>query len=142
MDEIKVDSHVLLIDRDATFQYHDMFNERCGCSYCRNFFTGFAIHYPKTVQLLKSFGIDIEYPLEIMEFGYVRDKINLLYSAHYAVKGMLPPEKVEFIRDGATIICNSRANAVYSNTAMSDPCFIVEIQNLYLPWLLNEPYPS
>ena len=53
MDEIKVDGHVLRIDRDATYNYHDMFNEKCSCCYCCNFFAGFSRHYSRDCSVFK-----------------------------------------------------------------------------------------
>lgn len=139
MEEIKLENHVLLIDSDATYQYHDIYNEKCSCSNCRNFFLGFYQNYSKVVEFLRMLSIDVQYPIEIIEYGYGWDK-KIQYSVYYSVKGKLPDEKVELEYDDVLIKCSSRNDAVYSNTGMSDPCFIVEIEELYLPWLLDEPY--
>lgn len=136
---IEIEGYIFDVDIDVTFNYHDMFNEKCECKNCRNFYLSFFEKYPNIVLLLNKFGIDIRYPLEIMDFYYNKEKEMSLYEVYYSVKGIIPTNKIVLELENAQVTFSNRKEAYYSNTGMEEPCFIVAITNIFLPWLLDEP---
>lgn len=139
--KITVDNFDIDVDFNSTAKYRDMYNNQCTCANCLNYYRAFENNYPELAKFLSTFGIDIHFPLDVMDFFFNEEKQKRQYCAYYSVKGTLPVERIEIIRDNADIVFRNWniANEKYYNTGMEIPYFIIEISNIFLPWSLDEP---
>lgn len=131
-----LDNFGVYCDIETTQTYRDLYNQQCECKECRNFRRNFSLYYPKTVKILARFGIDIMYPLEIMDLGVDEYRDKREYSVYYSVKGQLPVKKIESKDSGVSITLRdwTIADESYSNTGMVAPYFIIEVSNVFLPY--------
>lgn len=60
----------IIYDFNATNKYRDKFNDQCQCNECNNFRLKFGTYYQEIILFLKQFGIDVNYPLEIIDCGF------------------------------------------------------------------------
>ena len=129
------------VDIQATLDYNDLYNEPCPCTYCRNYEEAFPKTYPEVVEILKTFGIRVERPLEVMEWSWNDTKDKRKYSSFYSVKGELFQEElVIYDKDVMISLFHSDSNKpLYRNTGMKKPYFILEIWYIELPWVLPKP---
>ena len=124
----------IIVDKNYTFSYRDKYNTQCQCAECTLFRSHFSITYPQVASFLTNLGVDIYYPIEIMDMG-INDKIlKREYITYYAVKGCLPTPKMSRTVDNVMITMRNHeiAKEAYANTGMETPFFIVELSNLYL----------
>ncbi len=132
------------VDVEATNAYLDMYNEQCQCMYCKNYLKTFAATYPKAAQALEQLGINIDYPLEIMDYFWNKNKDKRIYGSYYSVKGELFEDKTVLYDEDAVITlykADTDEPCIYANTGMEKPYFIAQVQNIELPWVLKEqPY--
>ena len=129
---MKLQGFDITCDVQATRKYRDRYNQQCECDQCKHFRLNFHKHYPESVKLLNQFGIDILYPLEIMDLGFQNGKRE--YSVFYSVKGELPEDKIELKNCELTFIFRNWkiASESYANTGMQKPYFIIEVSNIFL----------
>ena len=74
LSQIILNGMDIIYDFNATKNYRDKYNEQCQCKECKKFRLNFADTYPKIIVFLKQFGIDSNYPLEIMDCGFNDEK--------------------------------------------------------------------
>ncbi len=124
----------IICDNETTNKYHDIYNEPCQCSECILFRKLFNIKYPEICKLLNDFGININFPLEIMDSGINENTFLREYTVYYSVKGELPVSKIESKINNVSITLRNWeiANEAYGNTGMEKPYFIIEIDNISL----------
>jgi hypothetical protein len=140
MKRIEFGGAEILMDEDATRTYRDKYCNTCDCAYCRNFLKTFREFAPEAVRFLEQFDIEPDAPIEIMEYGRDESKSSL-YSVYYAVKGELPVDSLEAKVDDLAVLLYRRDSRIdYSNTDMPNPCFILRMELLRLPWVLDESY--
>lgn len=139
--KIMVENFAIDVDFDATANYRDMYNNQCSCANCRNYDAAFENNYPGLAIFLAAFGVDVHFPIEVMDFFFNAEKQKREYFAYYSVKGALPVDRIETVRDTADVMFRNWnvAKERYSNTGMETPYFIIEISNIFLPWSLDEP---
>lgn len=119
------------VDKDQTSTYRDMYNEPCECGACDMFREKFATQYSDLVTYLRQFGIDIDYPLEVMDFSTdEKGTVVRQYMVYYCVKGKLPVDKMnEKIGDVDLTLRNwNIADEAYAQTGMKPPYFIIELE--------------
>ncbi len=121
-------------DKEATSFYRDKYNDQCRCRECILFRNKFSKNYPMIDTFLSDLGINIHYPLEIMDNGISSVNLKRNYSVYYSVKGMLPYDKIEDTIQGVSVILRNWniANESYSNTGMIPPYFIIELTDIFI----------
>ena len=131
-------------DVDTTQAYHDKYNEQCECDECTHFRRHFNSTYPITAKMLMKFGINIMYPLEIMDFGFTTKESMREYCVYFSVKGNLPVDKIESNLGELPITLRNWniANEAYGNTGMDVPYFIIEVSNIFLKDVKGEFYEA
>lgn len=129
-----MDTKDIIFDKEYTFAYRDKYNEQCQCEQCILFRKNFSKCYPEVVKFIKQFGIDVDYPLEIMEFGLDNKVLKRQYAVYYAVKGQLPNDKMTTtIGDVSAVMRNDKISTeAYSNTDLDKPFFIIELSNIFI----------
>lgn len=128
------DINSLKLDKAYTNGYRDKYNTQCPCEQCQLFHESFEADYPYAAKFLLQFGIDIQFPIEIMDCGRDDQTLKRGYTVYYAVKGSLPQEKMVTNIDGIDAIMRSNeiADESYANTSMDKPFFIIELSNILL----------
>lgn len=121
-------------DVNATHSYYDKYNEPCMCSECTHFRKYFSTAYPNVINLLSQFGINVMFPIEIMDLGFTTRESMREYWVYFSAKGQLPIDKIESKLGEVPIILRNWniADEAYCNTAMEKPYFIIEVQNIRL----------
>ena len=141
MERIEFGGVEIPVDVEATQAYRDKYCTPCGCSYCRNFLKAFPEHMPEIVRFLERFGIQADLPIEIMEYGRDEAKAVSYYAAFYAIRGELPAESLEGrAGDLPLLLYRKDSHTDYCNTDMPNPCFILRVDSIPLPWVLGEDY--
>lgn len=121
-------------NKEDTNSYHDKYNLSCQCRECTLFRNHFAKDYPLVADFLSNFGIDLLYPLEIVDNGIDDTTLTRNYLVYYCVKGSLPCDKIEdYVEHTPVVLRNyTIAGEAYNNTGMKEPYFIIEIKNIFI----------
>lgn len=124
----------IIFDKKYTNSYRDKYNEQCQCRECTLFRSEFIKNYPVIVSFLSDFGVNVNYPLEIMDDGIDDGNLKRRYCVYYSVKGELPCDKIEDNIEGVRITLRNWniANEAYSNTGMDIPFFIIELTDIFI----------
>lgn len=140
LTEIKKNGYVFSVDRDKTSKYYET-HSLCQCDGCQNFYKQIKGLFPEIEKLLNEFGVDISKPDE-MPWYDIDNRIE--YFPHYTVTGNI--EKVyECIIDFENlkvIIHKVRNPFTDIPNKQTDPYFIIEVDHITLPWVLDTPFPS
>ena len=128
------------VDIEATNSYLDTYNEHCHCMYCKNYLKTFEEEYPKAAKALAELGINIDYPLEIIDFCWNERGDKRIYESYYSVKGELFEDKTVLYDEDSviTLYIYDTDERIYVNTGMDKPYFIAVVRNIELPWVLEE----
>lgn len=128
------------VDMEATKSYLDIYNEQCQCMYCKNYLKTFSNEYPEATIMLQKLGINIDYPLEILDYFWNKNGNKRVYESYYSVKGELFEDKtVLYDEDAIITLYRYDTDAhIYANTGMEKPYFIAAVTNIELPWVLEE----
>jgi hypothetical protein len=108
--------------------------------YCKNYLKTFEKEYPKATKVLAELGINVDYPLEIIDFCWNEKGDKRIYESYYLVKGELFEDKTVLYDEDAviTLYRHDTDAHIYVNTGMSKPYFIAQVTNIELPWVLEE----
>lgn len=109
--------------------------EHCQCAYCRNFYASVDAAYPELRPFLNRFGIHIEAPEEMLSFR------PTLCSNYYTVCGEILETGDEPINIGNISIEPMTPEDALVDTDL-DPCFVLYVSTMNLPWVLDEPMDS
>lgn len=127
-------------DYDSTKEYRFKYEGQCDCAYCRNYYKTFKTNYPETSKFLERFGLDVEFPLEIMPLQY--DKLNnvMEYISFYPIKGTLAKDEIILNIEELElrIFKGKNSNNPCPNPKMEDPYLLVEVSGIKLPWVLDK----
>lgn len=139
-----IQGYDVICDFEATNRYIDKYNEQCHCDECKNFRLNFKPHYPEVITFLEQFGINIDYPLEIMDLGFNDYNSKRQYSVYYSVKGELPIDRIQIKISETNIVLRNWniADDTYSNTGMEKPYFIIEVSDLLIKDIKYEFYSA
>lgn len=129
------------VDMERTMEFSaNEAREHCDCAYCQNFYEAVDIHYPELRQMLASFGLDIEGPQELLPYDFDG---KMYYDSGYVVYGqILHIGKEPIFVNGLHIhpVSDMGAHdAIHISHDCSDPCFVLDIGTVVLPWVLDEP---
>lgn len=124
----------IVFDKEYTFSYRDKYNEQCDCQQCVLFRNQFSNKYQEIIKFLSQYGINVDFPLEIIDIGIDDKTLKRGYIVYYAVKGQLPKEKMNTNIGNVDITMRNDivANEAYANTDMQTPFFIIELSNIVL----------
>lgn len=124
----------IIFDKEYTYKYRDKYNEQCDCEQCILFRSMFLNEYKEVVAFLSQYGVDIDFPLEIMDDGIDAKTLKRNYTVYYAVKGQLPKDKMSISISNIDITMRNDvvAKEAYSNTDMKPPYFVIELSNILL----------
>jgi len=122
----------IVVDKEYTSTYRDKYNEQCDCQQCVLFRNQFSNKYQEVINFLSQYGVDVDFPLEIMDIGIDYKTLKRGYIVYYAVKGQLPKEKMSTNIGSVDITMRNDiiADEAYANTGMQAPFFIIELSNL------------
>lgn len=125
---------------ETTKEYRYKYESQCDCAYCRNYYESFKKTYPKTTELMEEFGLDVNFPLEIMPLEYNREKGKMGYISYYPIKGILDKDKKLLLLEELElrILKGSYSNNPCPNPKMNQPYLLLEVSGIRLPWVLNE----
>ncbi|MFI3214363.1 MAG: hypothetical protein R3Y24_13625 [Eubacteriales bacterium] len=125
----------IVFDKEYTYSYRDKYNEQCDCEQCILYRSLFPNEYKEVATFLSQYGVNIDFPLEILDNGIDDKTLKRNYIAYYAVKGQLPKDKMNMIISDVDITMRNAAVAKesYSNTGMKTPYFVIELSNILLP---------
>lgn len=138
MENIIYQNWNFYIDKEVTNEYYKKnIQDQCDCVYCQNYRKSVAENIPKELKdFLTKFGIEIDYPEEIICLATKDDIIN--YEVFYPVKGsvILDEEKNIELKQAE---CDIRVIPLEqgSNTQMTNPEFYLDILNICLPWTIK-----
>lgn len=124
----------IVFDKEYTYAYRDIYNEQCDCQQCVLFRNQFPNKYQEVIKFLSQYGVNVDFPLEIMDIGIDDKTLKRGYIVYYAVKGQLPKEKMStnIGNVGITMRNDIVADEAYANTGMQAPFFIIELSNIAL----------
>ena len=132
---LQIDDWKFDIDMERTMEYSA--NEaagHCDCGYCRNFYAAVDLQYPNFRSFLAQFGLNAEAPDELMPFDLNQ---QMCYMGVYVVAGrILQKGKQNLCVDGI-FISPEIDSQINHNVLM--PCFYLTIDQMDLPWVLDEP---
>ena len=122
----------IICDKEYTYTYRDKYNEQCNCEQCVLFRSAFPNEYKEVVAFLSQYGVNIDFPLEIMDDGIDAKTLKRNYTVYYAVKGQLPKDKISMSISNIDITMRNDviAKEAYSNTDMQVPFFVIELSNI------------
>ena len=113
--------------------------EHCTCGYCRNYYEAVDRFFPSLRKLLGQFGLCAEAPDELMPY---EADMNIWYDGCFAVRGRILSTGPKAMQaDGVTVRVN-KDNIWQVNHQCQAPCFVLMIEGLCLPWVLDEPLNS
>jgi hypothetical protein len=106
--------------------------EHCTCAYCRNFYVAVDEECPELRPFLAQFGLDLEAPDELMPYD-IYDWLS--YAGKYVVFGQILRFGNDRIRCGNAWLWPMED----SEFDIAAPHFVLSLEELELPWLLEEP---
>lgn len=118
------------VDLEKTMSYSSQERvEHCNCAYCRNFYAGIDAKYPELRSFLLKFGIHVDAPDRMSALDISSEQI--IYDPMYLIFGQI-------LRVGTSTILYEGIEV--EPMEAEDGMFYLQIYDLQLPWLLDEPY--
>ncbi len=105
----------------------------CTCGYCRNFYEAVDAHCPELRPFLAQFGLDITAPEVLYPYDIGPD---MWYEGEYVVFGRILQQGQSRIRVGTAWMWPM---AEREDSQLDQPHFILSLEELELPWILDEP---
>ena len=138
---LSIDDWIFDTDVTATMAYSAQeAAEHCDCGYCRNFYAAVDSVYPELRPFLTQFGIDVEAPDCMSPIPYSEEAGG--YDPEYIVIGRLVQQGSFEIDMGKLHILAEvpkKGAYPYDRLPKGTPCFMLYVNNMILPWVLNEP---
>ena len=140
MTTIKIDEYTFSVDVEKTREYYKT-HSLCDCASCRNFYAQARGKLPKLDELLTQFGVDISRPDEIwsVEADDHIDYISTDYTACGRVEEM---GKYEIDLNDEQFLSVVVTDGFTSPNEQTGEYFTLSVDNIPLPWVLNEPFPK
>lgn len=128
------------IDHEKTLAYWQNHQVKCTCAYCENYAEAFRMNYPHTSELLETFSVAVEHPLETMPFQYDQEKKEIDYMAFYAIKGTLREKMIPMEHEGLQIqfVGSKEGENLCPKPEMEEPYFLIWLDQVRLPWVLEK----
>lgn len=140
MTTIKIDEYTFSVDVEKTREYYKT-HALCDCASCRNFYAQARGKLPKLDELLTQFGVDISRPDEIWSVE-ADDHIDYI-STDYTVCGRVEEMgKYEIDLYDEQFLSVVVTDSFTSPNEQTGEYFTLSVDNISLPWVLNEPFPK
>ncbi len=137
---IQKDNYIFDVDIEATKSY-SLNHSLCDCNEDRNFYIQAKDKFPKLTEFLSDFGILIERPDETASVP-LNNEIQYLFTAYTVIGKIANSPKCEFdLFDGELSLHIVIDNEYIPNEQTTDEYFTINIYNICLPWVLDEPFP-
>lgn len=140
MTKIAKDEYLFSVEKKKTAAYYQT-HSLCDCEGCRNFYAQIKGMYPELEAFLAEFGVDIARPDEMPWFE-MNDQIQ--YTPCYTVVGNIEKMGTDEIDIGNQSIVVYRSGDPFTDISneQSEPYFILDVFSIYLPWVLDTPFPA
>ncbi len=124
----------IIFDKEYTYTYRDKYNEQCDCEQCILFRNQFPNEYKEVVQYVSQYGVNVNFPIEIMDIGIDNKTLKRKYMVYYVVKGQLPKERISISLGDVDVTMRNDivSDEAYANTDMPAPFFVIELSNILL----------
>ena len=140
MTTIKIDEYAFSVDVEKTRKYYET-HSLCDCASCRNFYAQVREKLPKLNEFLTQFGVDISRPDEIWSVE-ADDHIDYI-STDYTVCGRVEEMgKYEIDLYDEQFLSVVVTDGFTSPNEQTGEYFTLSVDNISLPWDLNEPFPK
>ena len=137
---IQKNNYIFDVDIEAT-KIYSLNHSLCECSEDRNFYIQAKDKFPKLTEFLSDFGILIERPDETASVP-LNNEIQYLFTAYTVIGKIVNSPKCEFdLFDGELSLHIVIDNEYIPNEQTTDEYFTINIYNICLPWVLDEPFP-
>jgi hypothetical protein len=137
---LRTNAFAVEIDPEATKRYSQGI-QICDCCWDRNFYSQ-ADRFPKLTGFLAQFGVSILCPDEIAPVT-VNGDIHYLFIGYTAVGRILDAQQYTLdISDGGLDLHIRISNEYIPNEHKTKNFFTIQIYNMVLPWVLEEPNPE
>ena len=137
---IRVDEYAFSVDVEKTREYYKT-HALCNCANCRNFYAQVRGKLPKLDEFLTQFGVDISHPDEIWSVE-TDDGIDYI-SADYTVCGRVEEMgKYEIDLHDEQFLSVIVTDGFTSPNEQTGEYFTLSVNNISLPWGLDEPIPE
>lgn len=124
-------------DESATKLYYRNYTDLCQCASCRNFYQNVNCLSVDIRKFVEQFGADVAKPIELVSILAEKEQGLVEYTLYYAVHGT-----VELLDESDMQIGKSSISVVPKetspNTDISEPYFVFEIYNVWLPWTVED----
>lgn len=140
MTTIKIDEYTFSVDVEKTREYYKT-HSLCDCENCRNFYAQARGKLPKLDEFFTQFGVDISRPDEIWSVE-ADDHIDYI-STDYTVCGRVEEMgKYEIDLYDEQFLSVVVTDGFTSPNEQTGEYFTLSVDNISLPWVLNEPFPK
>ena len=138
---IRKDGYVLDVDVEETLKYSKE-HLLCDCSEDRNLYAQIRGKFPKLTAFLAELGLLIDRPDETGSCA-VNDYIDYHFVSYTVIGNILESDKYEIdMFDGGMFLNIVIDNWYVPNEQKTDQYFTVTVYGIYLPWVLDEPFPE
>lgn len=140
MTTIKIDEYTFSVDVEKTREYYKT-HSLCDCASCRNFYAQARGKLPKLNEFLEQFGADISRPDET--WGVEADNGVNYITTDYTVCGRVEKMgKYEIDLHDEQFLSVVVTDGFTSPNEQTGEYFTLSVDNISLPWVLNEPFPK
>ena len=141
MKTIGIGKFVIDVDTEKTLE-HSKTIERCYCLPCQNFRKQIENYNKKLNEFLWLFGIDITCPEKLVWLDSDKTEQTVQCFAYYSVYGIVKEfDEYEIDIDNLSVEI-LKPDSSQINTDISEPYFIISVNNIFLDWLMEEDYEN
>lgn len=140
MTAINIDEYAFSVNIEKTTEYYKT-HALCDCTNCRNFYAQAREKLPKLSEFLAQFGVDISRPDETWS---VEEDNGVNYiTTDYTVCGRVEKMgKYEIDLHDEQFLSVVVTDGFTSPNEQTGEYFTLSVDNISLPWVLNEPFPE
>lgn len=140
MTTIKIDEYAFSVNIEKTTEYYKT-HALCDCTNCRNFYAQAREKLPKLSEFLAQFGVDISRPDETWSVE-ADNGVNYI-TTDYTVCGRVEKMgKYEIDLHDEQFLSVVVTDGFTSPNEQTGEYFTLSVDNISLPWVLNEPFPK
>lgn len=128
--KINLGATTLNADTAVTKEYYEYLAENLKTDApLRNYYMTAKDKYPELAELLKKLGADLSCPTDIVMYEPYASSNQIVYYADYAIKGNASGEET-------VDACGVKIEITPYGTPpeLEPPCFVLHVQNIWLPW--------
>lgn len=140
MTTINIDEYAFSVNIEKTTEYYKT-HALCDCTNCRNFYAQAREKLPKLSEFLAQFGVDISRPDETWSVE-ADNGVNYI-TTDYTVCGRVEKiGKYEIDLHDEQFLSVVVTDGFTSPNDQTGEYFTLSVDNISLPWVLNEPFPK